>query len=77
MRRPGRDSWFRRRRFGLGWTPCSWQGWLVTLAYLGLVVYYGFSLSSGLLPAWFALAGVLVTSVAVVTICRRTGEPPD
>jgi hypothetical protein len=28
--------WFRRRESGLGWTPVSWQGWLVTL--LGVVV---------------------------------------
>jgi len=72
-----RDYWFRRRRFGLGWTPCSWQGWAVTFVYLGVVLYYGFSLSARRLPVWFALAGVLVASVAAMAICRRTGEPPD
>jgi hypothetical protein len=24
--------WFRPKRFGLGATPCTWQGWLFTLA---------------------------------------------
>jgi hypothetical protein len=23
--------WFRRRTRGFGWTPITWQGWLVTL----------------------------------------------
>jgi len=23
--------WFRTRRNGLGWTPITWQGWLVTI----------------------------------------------
>ncbi|MGB7016331.1 MAG: hypothetical protein WBD69_10335 [Candidatus Cybelea sp.] len=22
--------WFRRRRFGLGWSPKSWEGWAAT-----------------------------------------------
>jgi hypothetical protein len=24
--------WFRTRSSGLGWTPITWEGWLVTLA---------------------------------------------
>jgi hypothetical protein len=24
--------WFRPRQSGLGWTPASWQGWLIVLA---------------------------------------------
>jgi hypothetical protein len=23
--------WFKARRFGWGWTPCSFEGWLVTV----------------------------------------------
>ena len=48
MAKDGRDSpkdagrpigrtgtpWFRRNRYGAGWHPSSWQGWLV----LGVVV---------------------------------------
>jgi hypothetical protein len=22
--------WFKRRRFGLGWSPTSWEGWAAT-----------------------------------------------
>jgi hypothetical protein len=25
------NPWFRRKSFGWGWSPASWQGWLVTL----------------------------------------------
>ena len=25
-------SWFRRKTFGYGWTPASWEGWVATLA---------------------------------------------
>ncbi len=33
-----REIWFKRKRFGLGWYPSSWQGWLVTFFYAGFVI---------------------------------------
>jgi hypothetical protein len=30
--------WFRARANGLGWTPITWQGWLVTLLSAAVVV---------------------------------------
>jgi uncharacterized membrane protein YhaH (DUF805 family) len=26
--------WFRRKRYGYGWVPSTYQGWLVVLAYI-------------------------------------------
>jgi len=26
--------WFRNKKFGIGWVPASWEGWLVLAAYL-------------------------------------------
>ena len=37
--------WFKQKRFGFGWTPCSKEGWLVILGFLAalaLVIYYHF-----------------------------------
>jgi hypothetical protein len=30
--------WFRPKRNGLGWTPITWQGWLVTIVSCLVVV---------------------------------------
>lgn len=30
--------WFAAKRFGWGWVPITWQGWLGTLIYLFLVI---------------------------------------
>lgn len=27
------DPWFRRKRFGLGFTPLAWPGWLLTIGF--------------------------------------------
>lgn len=32
------DYWFKRKPFGWGWTPVKWQGWLVILVYIALIV---------------------------------------
>jgi hypothetical protein len=29
--------WFRPKKYGLGFTPASWQGWVVTGAYVAAV----------------------------------------
>ena len=30
--------WFRTRSSGLGWTPITWEGWLITLVPMVLVL---------------------------------------
>ncbi len=30
--------WFRPKRFGFGWTPATWEGWLVTLLLVAIIV---------------------------------------
>ncbi|MGN6380184.1 MAG: ATP-binding cassette domain-containing protein [Gaiellales bacterium] len=34
----GRPPWFRRRSVGFGWRPVAWQGWLITLVTVALMV---------------------------------------
>ncbi|THD77153.1 MAG: hypothetical protein E7812_14460 [Phenylobacterium sp.] len=41
---PIQRFWFRPRTFGIGATPVTWEGWLVTLAFVVLItvtVSYG------------------------------------
>ncbi|HEY5290571.1 MAG TPA: hypothetical protein VIJ59_11135 [Caulobacteraceae bacterium] len=30
--------WFRARSSGLGWTPITWEGWLITLGLAVIVI---------------------------------------
>jgi hypothetical protein len=30
--------WFRIRSSGLGWTPISWEGWLITLGLAAILI---------------------------------------
>jgi hypothetical protein len=32
------EPWFRAKAYGYGWVPASWQGWLVTMAFMVLIL---------------------------------------
>ncbi len=32
--------WFKRKRYGWGWTPATWQGWLIIAFYVGSVFFF-------------------------------------
>ena len=70
------DYWFPAKHYGWGWGfPITWQGWLVFIAYILLLVVGVF-----LFPPRKALVGYLiyvaVLSVALVGVCWLKGEPP-
>ena len=60
--------WFKRRRFGYGWTPATREGWLVLGSYIGLIV--GGALVFGSLttspPAWTTIVFLLIVLVLTV-----------
>ncbi|HEY8236061.1 MAG TPA: ABC transporter ATP-binding protein [Gaiellaceae bacterium] len=67
MRRPIAKPWFRR--VGVGWRPVTWEGWLITLVAVALVV--------GVLTLLHTSAGVpvvIVTVAAYLVVALRTAE---
>lgn len=68
--------WFPAKRYGWGWgAPTAWQGWVVLLAYLALMVAAGlYWQGRGAAPAHLACVALL--TAVLIAICWRTGEPP-
>jgi hypothetical protein len=76
--------WFRAKPDGWGWTPASWQGWVVAALYVAAVgswLGYYFSTREALRLGWhFDLAAawpVLVASAILIAICWLKGERPS
>ena len=74
-----RPLWFKAKRYGWGWTPCTWQGWLVVGVFVALITAdaYRFDFSStetspAQLYPWFADTFVLVC--VLIVISYYTGE---
>jgi hypothetical protein len=69
--------WFAAKRYGWGWgLPCAWQGWVVFISYLALVLGGLLFLRGGSDGNVVYGIYLVVISVALVAICWITGEPP-
>ena len=75
--------WFKARRFGWGWTPCSFEGWLVTV--ISVLALIGADLFAIATPKTAPERNTVVILVLcwnviviglTVTICWKTGERP-
>jgi len=72
--------WFKRKRYGYGWRPATWQGWLVDFSYVILLVcifsyidQYSHSVSDTLIGI---VMPMLLLTVVFVLITWLTGERP-
>jgi ACR3 family arsenite efflux pump ArsB len=72
--------WFKRKLFGWGWYPSTWQGWSILGFYLLLVVLaaYNASLltSSSSDNLFFFIPEVVFYTLILLLITFRTGESP-
>lgn len=72
--------WFTTKRYGWGWQPATWQGWIITLIFVILVALHSFSIIwyeqfqlLGMV-AWGAVLGAIIISLLI--ICYIYGETP-
>jgi len=73
--------WFKRRLYGWGWVPATWQGWLTIFIFIGFLILNGIWLASkGEVPNkidWIFFFATLIISVSVlIFICYKKGEKP-
>ncbi|MCX6754285.1 MAG: hypothetical protein NTU81_00445 [Candidatus Nomurabacteria bacterium] len=65
--------WFVNKTYGYGWTPYTWEGWLVLLFWLILFIpltlfaKYNWILST---------TGILFISGLLIYVCYKKGEKP-
>lgn len=64
--------WFNPRRFGFGWRPVTWQGWVTSGAFVALVI--GVTRVTGNPAAIATSVALLVGLLALV--CYLTGGKP-
>ena len=74
-----RHLWFKRKLYGWGWTPVTWQGWLVTVAYVGLVTAFALTIDENSpvreIAFTFVIPVILLTT-AFIRILYKKGEKP-
>lgn len=68
---PPQRLWFKRRRYGWGWMPVTWEGWLVTVIFLVTVLIAALRLS----PAYL-LPVIVVETACLLLVCFAKGPTP-
>lgn len=71
--------WFKRKLFGWGWTPVTWQGWLVIAIYVGLLALFALTIDENSPAREIALTFILPSlflTILLIRICYRKGEKP-
>jgi hypothetical protein len=84
------NYWFKRRRYGWGWIPVTWQGWGIVAGWLVVVLGGAFTLDDTpknefthelgiyLLVVLIATVGMVIISLAKGPTPRwRMGKRPD
>lgn len=78
MKKTPQEIWFPAIKYGMGWgLPVKWQGWVVLVSYLILMVAGGMALTE---PGWkmicFPIYTVSITGLFVF-ICWKKGASPE
>jgi hypothetical protein len=78
MKKTQNKIWFSAMKYGIGWgLPTAWQGWVVLLAYIVLVLsgIRILRISPGFIVVFILY--VLFLTVILFLICWKKGEKPE
>ncbi len=89
-KKKGTTRWFAAKEYGWGWSPVSWQGWVITILFAGLYALslIGFSawvgsvaeakseLRTVLLGVVEFIVWIAFLTYVLVRICIEKGEKP-
>lgn len=65
--------WFKRKKYGFGWTPVTWQGWAVIIVWVTLFYFATSKMDHEWLKNLIII--FLMTSVLIL-IAYKKGEKP-
>ena len=72
--------WFKAKRYGWGWFPATWQGWLTLTIYFIIVAYQLIAIEMYTLSpraiADIAVPRIVALTIILIAICFMTGERP-
>ena len=68
--------WFPAKKYGWGWGfPCAWQGWIVLICFVILIMGIPFLFPPHKSPLLFYMA-ITLASCLLILICYIKGEKP-
>lgn len=70
--------WFKAKKYGYGWTPSTWQGWLILLFFIVAITGNFFRIQAYSTDITDTLISFIPESIVMILlliyICMLTGE---
>ena len=70
---------FKRRRYGWGWTPVSWQGWVIVFVPLGVIIANAFLLpgenTTALNLLYYLIITFLLVILLILVVAKNSPKP--
>ncbi len=75
-----KNYWFKAKKYGWGWYPATWEGWLVMGIYIAALVWQFKDIDQSSHSASDTLIGFVIpfviSTVALFLVCYLKGEKP-
>lgn len=68
--------WFKRKLYGWGWVPVTWQGWLSILIWAILFTLSMVMIEKNGDEIWKNLVVVFILTIILLWVCYKKGEKP-
>lgn len=72
--------WFKAKRYGWGWRPATWQGWIIVGVYSFVIAFIFARIDKNSHSVSDTLIGVSLPFIVITSllflICYKTGEKP-
>jgi hypothetical protein len=65
--------WFKRKLYGWGWYPSTWEGWLVIVVW---AVFFTFAMISLDHEAFKNALFIFLSTMMLIVVCYKKGEKP-
>ena len=67
--------WFKRKLYGWGWYPCSWEGWLIVLFFIvSIYIIARNTLVKGKVLEYFI--SLILLTLIIIYLGYKKGEKP-
>ena len=65
--------WFRRKLYGWGWTPSTWEGWVVILVWVLLFTSLMINIEHNVV---LRVLLIFISVLVLIYVCYKKGEKP-
>jgi hypothetical protein len=71
-----RGYWFKRKLYGWGWVPATWEGWIIILVWVILFTFSIVMIEANDNEIGKNIAVIFIITLILIWICYKKGEKP-